>query len=399
VKGRPVLAAAAVVALAVLPTGRASRAADQSLETYGADASGTSIHALGQTNALTNFRTGFIDNSYPLASSHLDASPATQATATVADTGPLGSTAQSQAPTVLVQPQYAIATYPGQANAATAEGPSIAEAAAEETAASAHSAAAAVGADEAASRVSVNRTTGDVDASSTSHVQRAAFGANVLVISGVDVRASVTANGGKATPHYDISVASATVNGTPVAITDKGVVAAEPVPGSDAAAATINEQLNQALAGAGINVFVTPPLVDVKGTQATVFASGVHVVYTAPAVDPSVPTLTIEYVLGEARAFGFAVAGEPATESPSIGATVDLGSDIGTVAGAVTPLVPQPSSGLRRAGTGAQVGAGALPVSYRRPRPTWLVPMYLIWQALVLATAGVLVWSRRDVGA
>ena len=413
---RRVCAVVAVAVLTLSPLGTVgSHAADDAsvLSAYGGDASGTSVHALGATNALTNFRTGFIDNSYPLATAHLDAAPAAQGTASIADTGPLGGVAVSQAPTVIQQPQYALATYPGESDASRSQAGTVAEARATETGANAHSAIAAAGetgavehpgdvlhtsADDATSRVVVDRTAGTIDASAVGHASHASFGGGALVLDGVDVRASVTASAtgtAKATPRYALSIASASVNGTPVAITDKGVVAAEPVAGSDAATAALNQQLNQALAGAGLKVFVTAPTITTSGAQATVAVTGVHVVYTAPAPDPSVPTLSLEYIVGEARAFGFVVPGDlkgVTAPEPEV-APVVSGVDLGSSTGAIEPVAPVVSPAVPGAVT---VSPGrAIPVTYRRPRPTWLVPLYVAWQVLVLLTAGALVWARR----
>jgi hypothetical protein len=403
-KRRLTVAAACVVALGVLPVGGApSRAAGVILSSYGGDASATSVHVLGATNALSNFRTGVIDNSFPLAASHLDAAPASQGTATVADTGPAGGLVVSQAPTVIQQPQYAIARFPGEATAAVNQGVSVAESTADETSAQAHAALAAVGGgglDEATSHVSVDRAAGRVEATSAGHVAAASFGDTALVIAGLDVRASILVVGDKVTPRYTISLASASVAGIPVAITEKGVVAADPLPGSDAIAQAINVQVNEVLAAAGIELFLTPPVVAVQGAQATVEVSGVHVRFTAPAVDPSVPTLTLEYVLGEARAFAFTVPGSTLDDATTVEPVVDAvstGVDVGAVNGPISSLAPSVGTVTLQPVTPSVVDPGtvnAVPVAIRRARPTWLVPVYLVWQALMLATAGVLVWSR-----
>jgi hypothetical protein len=428
-RGRVAVAVAAVAMLGLTPIGGvASRAATTSLISYGADAAGTGVHVLGSTNNFTNFATGFLDNSYPLASTHLDAGPASQATATVLDTGPLGTTAEGVAkPPVtdntpfgflVAQPQYAVATYPGRTSDSTGQGLSVATALALQNSAEAHGALSSVGtggsvekptdagrgaADEASSAVTVDPDGGKVRSSSSGYVRRAAFGGGALVISGVEVQASVDATGSDATPHYSVAVESATVNGTPVAITDKGVVAQDPVPGSDVQNQIVNEQLNAALAGAGLKVFATAPKVTRDGPQATVEVSGVHVSYVAPNPDPSVPTLTYDYILGEARAFAFAVPDESGDfEDVSAGSAESSGSgeissDFGSTSGAIEALAPESLvGGISQGGSSTPGSVRALPASFHRPRPTWLVPIYIIWQALMIATGFVLVWSRRE---
>ena len=148
-----------VALVAVAPVAHADDS-NAGFSSYGADATATGIHVLSYTNGLTNFATGFLDNSYPLASSHMDAGPATQAVASVGDSGPLGATAQgvaqdlcaptgqispdipaqcyavlaaSPVPIAVEQPQYAVARYPGGAPAASqSQGGTVAESVADE---------------------------------------------------------------------------------------------------------------------------------------------------------------------------------------------------------------------------------------------------------------------------
>jgi hypothetical protein len=396
-----------------------ARAAGPAFVAYGADAGGTAVHSLGGSNAFPNFRTGAVDNSYPLATAHLDASPAAQATASLADTGPLGATGASQAGGAQ-QPQYAVATYPGQGSASLSAGASVAEAAATETSADSVGSVGAAGstveqpgdpahtsADHGDAHVVIDRAKGLVSARSIGHVGRASFAAGALVIGDVDVTASVTSDGTTATPAVHVAVGSAAVNGTPVEITDKGVVVADaPQPGSDAVTATVNGQLNQALAAAGVKVFATAPEVLVEGARGSVSATGVHVIVTPASPDPSVPTVSVEYILGEARAFAFAEPGEPTGETVATPAQT-LGDDLTapdsfdagvpsgvTSAGAVQ--LPRPT---RPVGSGGQLGTQPASVFGHRDKPTWLVVLFLVWQGLMVVTTGLVLWTRRMVTA
>ena len=422
------LLAGVVVLMATLTGGGAIAETAPALSAYGADASGTGVRVLGATNAFPNFRTGFLDNSYPLATSHIDASPASQATASVADTGPLGSTAASQA-NGAQQPQYAVASFPGTAKATKSAGVSVADAAALETAASSRGAVIAVGsagpgsvedpkdplhtgADAAESHVSIDRATSKVSAESSGHVARATFGGGALVISALNTHASVTIERGRATPHSAVEIGDVTVNGTPVKLSDKGVVVdKDPLPGSDALTQVVNDQLTSALRNAGLEVFLTPPRITVSGASATVATAGVHVRYTAPAVDPSVPSLSLEYILGEARAFAFATgAAASASATPSAGAGLGAASGTteasgtepaATVAGpsgesslgVTSPLASLPSSATTNETSTLQAAPAFVRAS---ARPTWLLVMYLVWQALVIAAAGVVLWWRAE---
>src|SRR5438094_8155630 len=75
----------------------AAAAPGASFVAYGLDGTGTGVHVRAGTDAFPNFANGVVDNAYPLAVVHLDASPSSKAIASVADTGPLGATAAGQA--------------------------------------------------------------------------------------------------------------------------------------------------------------------------------------------------------------------------------------------------------------------------------------------------------------
>jgi hypothetical protein len=405
------LAVALPAGLAVIP----ARADDAAFSSYGADASATGVHLLSYTNALTNFATGFVDNSYPLASTHLDAGPASQAVASVADTGPLGVTAEGQVKPnlemispgsgeLVSQPQYAVARYPGTPSASLDNAGAVARSDADSNGAQAVAAFMAGSADNAVSSVRVDPIIGTVIGEGHSHVNRFTVGGGLLDLANVDVVARVTVEGTKVTPYYAISVGSATVNGMPVQVTDKGVVVqGAPLPGSDAMTQVVNEQLNGALAAAGLGVSATAPKIVTDAGQATVEVSGVHVHYTAPNPDPSVPTLSYDFIVGEARAFSFGVPATPTTDSlspsaelPTTITDVQGATDLGDISGAVGDLSPQiaNTAAPRRIANPLT----AVPAAFRRPRPTWLVPIYVIWQLLMLITGGALVWSRGDHG-
>ena len=342
----------------------------------------------------------------------------------MADTGPLGATAAGQAMGAQ-QPQYATATFPGKGTSSVTQGPAVAESKASETSADARAAVVAVGAagagsveqpndpghtasDEGESHLTADRAKGVITATSRGHVERAIFGGGALVVAAVDVTATASSDGAKGTPSYQLEVGQVSVNGTPVEVTDKGVVAQKaPVAGSDAAFKAVNEQLNQALTNAGLKVFLAAPQVKVDGATATVSVTGVHVLFNQPpTLGPSVPTQSVEYVLGEAYAFAFGVPATPETPvvtppegggeiatPPAVEGT-ELGSSVGSVS---TPSVATPSTptATPRAGRHPGTRLAALPVVSRRERPTWLVVVYVIWQALVLATGASLLWWRR----
>ena len=371
------------------------------------------MHALAASNAFLNFRTGAVDNSYPLATTHLDASPAASGTASIADTGPLGATAAGLA-NGAQQPQYATANFPGQANASKTEGGSVAEAAATDSSADARGALAAVtsngpgsvekqgdgaqtSSDYGESHVCRHRATGLITARGDGRVDRASFAGGVFVVSGSHVTASITSDGSTATPAFQIDAGNVTVNGTPVKVTDKGIELAGTPVGGDAVQQVINGQLNQALTTAGLQVFVTGPEVVLQGGSGHIAVSGLHVRYAQPTISPSIPAQTVEYILGEARAFAFAVPATPRPTSPpsTSGATTDGTSGTPTGATSTRPATGTAAAPSAQATTEEAAAQQVNPVALIRRKPTYLVWLYLIWQTLVVATGGALVWWRR----
>lgn len=76
----------------------------------------TSDHEIVGSSAFPNYTTGAVDNYYSLARSYMDNSPFSEATASPADTGPVGQTAAAGN---AQQPQYADARWPGGPDTAT----------------------------------------------------------------------------------------------------------------------------------------------------------------------------------------------------------------------------------------------------------------------------------------
>jgi len=121
VRVRRALSALGVAAMAgttfVVAAGGPSIAAT-TYDVINGTANATPVHIIAGSDAFTNFRTGAIDNSYPLAHSHIDGAPASEAAATFADTGPLVQTGVGTANPMLPagvqvnQVQYATAHYP-----------------------------------------------------------------------------------------------------------------------------------------------------------------------------------------------------------------------------------------------------------------------------------------------
>jgi hypothetical protein len=461
-------AAAAVALPAATALSVAAAAPGASFAAYGADGTGTGVHVRVGTDAFPNFANGVVDNAYPLAVVHLDASPAAKATASVADTGPLGATAAGQAGTQ--QPQYADAAYPGTPSASKSTGASVADAGATETNADARStltaapppapgsstvpvpapapglpAAPAVPSVPSAPAVPapggstgtgnsgpfavsngvgeahavLDRAAGLLRATSIGSVSRATFANGLLAVEGVTVRVEARSDGAAGTTDSAIDVGRITVAGKNVALTDKGIVAADtPVPGVPTEAVTA--QLRDALAKAGITLFSVAPVVDVQGASATIAATGLHVKVAQPPTAPGVPAQTVEYVIGEARASAFATPASPAPTSLD-GATPPVPARTDPLAGTATTntSTSDPSatlsdggdsesslSGFEAASTTASpasrsksaAGAGSRKGVLARvlhTKPRYLLFAFLAWLCLIWGTAVALLRSRR----
>jgi hypothetical protein len=444
------LLAAGLFALPAATAISVAAASDKAFVAYGLDGTGTGVHVRAGTDAFPNFATGVVDNSYPLAVVHLDASPASKATASLADTGPLGATAAGQAGGIQ-QTQYATAAYPGTGSASQSTGASQADAAATETNADARSAYASVPPPAAGStplpvpalpalptlaplptlpgtssgplavanglgesHAVIDQTGGVVKTTSIGSVSRATFGDGLLVIEGVTVKVEANSDGVNGVTDSTIDVGRISVAGKAVAVTDKGIALADlPVPGVPTEAVTA--QLRDALAKAGITISTVAPIVDVQGAMATISATGLHVKVAQPSTAPGVPTQSLEYILGEARASAFATPASPATTplddaiptapvrtdpltgaatSPSdTSAVFTDGSDLGsTVSGFEGASSAAPASVTRAAGTQPRRG---LMAKVLHTRPVYLVFAFLAWLCLTWGTAVALLRRRR----
>jgi len=444
------LLAAGLLALPATTAISVAAASEQSFVAYGLDGTGTGVHVRAGTDAFPNFATGVVDNAYPLATVHLDASPASKATASLADTGPLGATAAGQAGGIQ-QTQYATAAYPGSPSASQSTAASQADAAATQTSADARSAYASVPPPAAGtsplpvpalptlaplptlgalpgtssgplavanglgeSHAVIDQAGGVVKTTSIGSVSRASFGDGLLVIEGVTVKVEANSDGVNGVTDSSIDVGRVMVAGKAVAVTDKGIALADlPVPGVPTEAVTA--QLRDALAKAGLTISTVAPIVDVQGAMATISATGLHVTVAQPSTAPGVPTQSFEYILGEARASAFATPASPATTplddatppapvrtdplagaatSPSEGsAAFSDGSDLGSsTSGFDNVSSAAPASSTKAAAGPARKG---LMAKILHTRPVYLVFAFLAWLCLIWGTAVALLRRRR----
>ncbi|MHB8465995.1 MAG: hypothetical protein ACYDH6_01310 [Acidimicrobiales bacterium] len=403
-----VLVVALVVGAGMIPPAQAKVA----FAAYGADASGTAVHLRSGTNSLSNFSNGFIDNAFPLAATHMDASPATTAAATVADTGPGGGFLDFEANGKLPQTQYALAGSPGAPSSTISAQGTVITAQATSTSADAR---AAVGTttsggpnakESPAAPVNTDGDTGQshvifdgtsVKANSASSLAHVTLAGGLVAIDGLTVTASVVATATTVTTGYSVTAQAVKVAGVAVSVTDKGIAPLGPNP-------VPVQALNQALAQSGVSLRTVAPVITHNGINATVEATGITVSFTAPDPNPSVPSSISQVILGEARAFAFAtVAGEvappppPTVVNPPAPAPEVLALPPAVVSAPTVATTPAPPTVV--APPAATAPSTGLRLITTRGRPTALLWLYLLWQIIILANAGAVLWWRRTTRA
>lgn len=400
------------------------------------------------TTVDANFGAGAIDNFYPLAYSNV-ATAGTNALATWADTGPfvqavLGGGLNGE---VLAQPQYVHAQYPGTENPGAFTSPTGASASASVTPASARANSYATSAenppgtpsDAAASRDALATalaawhqtflgsspasagTAGSAAASAppdgadgdtgvdtvyfdstngfvttgTSRVAHASFGGGEIVLDNVRVDVSVSNPGDGSQPKTSVSiqVGAASVGGVPVSIGQNGVtVASQSIPADQVQQAS--QALNQALASSGFSVHLVTPIQTTQGASEHVDAVGVQVGWVQPAaLTPSgVPSQFVTHTLGEVVVDNEATLAAPSASSLLGGAFTPLGDGAGfaglTGGGATSTSTTLPAGSSAPAAT-APPRHQSTPTAVRiaTAKPTWLLLLYLAWQALLIGTA------------
>jgi len=354
-----------------------------------------------------------------LAGTHAEASPA--------DTGPLfQAVAAGQN---INQPQYVRASYPGTQNPPGYRvGPATADASVTPASAVASGTYGAVGStttaplsshpdgsDGGSARSSsyFDSTLGFVT-SGDARVHHASYGGGMLQIDNVHLNVTVSTKGSNTfTKAVSVAIGSAFVNlnGNLVAVTiDQNGVTVQDTNNSTPTDLLhqVSEQVNAALAGAGISVHTVAPLVTQQGTNLHVEAQALVVDVKQTGTPDGVPRQTFRHVLGEVVIDNEAVLAPPqildsSVPAPTdIPAPADLGSSTTTVitntvgSGTVTTTVPGPAPAPAATPAAKAPPLSAVPISalLKQPHPGWLLFAYLAWQALLVALAGAVYLHR-----
>jgi hypothetical protein len=274
-----------------------------------------------------------------------------------------------------------------------------------------------VAGDTASSHAVFDPKAGVLTLESEAHANIASFGGGLVQIRGIHTKLTLTNDGSATKETILIEVASAHVADVPVVIDQNGVtVANTAVPGVMGGLQSANAALNQALAAAGLKVFTLAPTITKGPNQETVDATGVHVQFVQPAVAAvpqlgGLPQQNLDHIIGEAFGTSLAVPGQPAALAGSIdlGATASGGAgagEAGTAGSAGTFIpgtpgsagTPAPSLGLPGAASGPRTATLTPLRRISHTKPTYLLPLYFLWQTTVLGAAASL-WLWRIKGS
>lgn len=392
------------------------------------------------TSTNPEFTAGAVNNFYPLAHAAV-ATAGTSAAASPADTGPFaqavigGGTSGNG----VTQPQYVYAQYPGQqspkpisagpvsasasvtpasATAAGAAGPVAPPASSQQTAADQslatvlsqwrakflslqqQASAPQPAASEpdglqgyTASDTVFFDTAKGFTTTGVAFAHHASFGGGQIVVDDVSVHLTLSnpGDGSPLKPAVSISVGGVTVGGVPVTVSDSGVTVSTQQIVSPSQAQQATQQLNAALAAAGFSVHLVTPVQTQQGDSLHVEAAGLQVAWTQPPAPSGcgpcggVPSQFVVHTLGTVIADNEAMLSSSSLSaalpplSAGTGAIGPGGAGAGpAVSAAASP--PAKAAGTRPAGGGSAKLASA-------PRPTWLLLLYLAWQALLIGTA------------
>ena len=391
-------------------------ATDYSL--FNGDVAASADHVLVGTDADVAF--GLVDTSVPKTRASV-AIAGNDATATTMDTGPFPIAvlaAAGQPPPGIVQAKYPAGPENPPAYSA---GPATASASTSPGSATAAATYGAIGVTSSSPPGSDGEGADGLTATATSYfdtslgfvtvgdsrVHHASFGGGMLVLDDIHVLAKVSTDGsGHFAKSVSITVGSAYVNlgGNAIAVTidQNGVTVAQQNLTPLDVVHDVSDQVNSALADAGVSVHTVAPVVTQQGDNLHLEAEGVVVDWHQKGTPDGVPHQYVRHTLGELVMDNEAVLAPPQPED-----NVDLTPpDLGDNSSSSTTIINNVATGPAAAPPPAPPAAtappvvprsGAVPVAAVLTQPhskRWLLFAYLAWQALMLALAGTLYLHR-----
>src|SRR5258708_30747947 len=420
------------------------------VDSYGGNAFASGVHVIVGSNNDPNFPNGAIGNRYPLAQAGQDISPASSATASIDDYGPLVSTVlgndcnappPSPIPPSSPQPSpnycleqvrsavpYARAQFPhppgagdqtvnGPGNSSTTSLPATGTATAHAEELAAHADGVYTGSPDGATFTNATAhsatgvaSDGSITVTTPSHVGSACFGScgvsNWLQGTNTGVTTIVTAVNGKPVPRAVVAPGRVEFCQAPgncqsvqldnTGVTVGGVTPPAPPPPVPGIPTSVPVPGTGASAETPLfKVRTINPIKSVNGSTGSIDALGLDIEVMQPGNSGSgVPDSQVEFILGEGHADGFSLAslgiGDTGITALSGGGDTGalLGSIVGDNPGGSAAGVTLPAIKHTVIRPGGLALAGAL-------RPPF-IPWFYAWEASALAAAASMVWARRS---
>lgn len=350
-----------------------------------------------------------LDSGTGYSTGRLDGAPSSYSLAAPVEPGTLArtvvGTVNTEAGTTVLTVPDAQTAYPGPASASTAYAPAqsagpltvtpgtaTSSAGPHRATGSTTATALSVGGAGDASRLAATTTlTGDAAAGQGRAEGTGTVGsltvAGVLVLHDVAGRASVTVTGGRPVSAASLTVGSATVAGVPVTVDQDGVHVAGQVSGTGPFG-DVQQQVNSALAAAGVSVRVLGVTHSVTGRSGYADSGGLLVELRTPDLPGGVAANDLTLTVGRVNVTGTSTAAEPllpVVVPPAVVPPVAPGTTTTVTVTEGTGGVP--ASGAVAAPAPVLAGSrGEVRVVGRRMTAAAALAAFGVWQLLSLST-------------
>ena len=404
-----------LLAVALLPAATAltmvrpvQAASPAAFGSYGLTVTAAAVRTEGVVGASGGLVT--LDSGTAFTAGRLDSGPSSYALGAPVEPGTLArtlvGTVNTEAGTTVLTVPDAEAAYPGRGTAATEQAPAqtagpltVAPGRASASAAPESAAAATTGAAvtvtgllngsglTAASRLTGSTAAGAAEVQGTSRVGSLDV-AGVLAVHSVVATAQVTVTGGTPVAVARLAVGSATVAGVPVTIDESGVHAAGQGTGLGPAE-DAQEQVDQALAAAGLSVRAVGVTRTVEGRSGYADSGGLRIEARSPDLPGGVAANAVTVTVGRVTVTGSstealtvpAVEVPPVTGQPGVPATTTTTTVLpgGAAPPPTGPVPAAPAPSLAASGNQVLVAGRAVPA-------VAALAAFGVWQLLTLST-------------
>lgn len=228
--------------------------------------------------------------------------------------------------------------------------------------------------------------------------------AGELTVHGLAGHAEAGVSGGRRTAKAGLTIAGAVLGDFPVQITTSGVALADQSLPADQAAA-LSAQLNEALAAAGVQVALLPPVEQTGDGSADADSGGLVISLRTPS-DGGIPGNTFGVVVGrvavtsadEPTTPGAGSGDEPIFTDPAAGGLSGGFTGSAPLTGTLTgPLDTGASVGIPPATVGEAAAApGSVVLAGRAIPASVALSAFAVWQLLSLSTSTLAALALRD---